>query len=190
MRTKPRRWFEILFELPGFSDNLLTEAWGLKEQEIIEDNHNTFAGEFLDYAQELLRDKKDISLASDLSIPEVKAMIKTIRESINDEESRRTVTQALHLFVIMLRLGNIPKLMSAGAVHIRRNVRSGAVGGEKSGKVRNDKMKPSKESWQAEADKIWKKHPTWMNKPVAEMVVKRIGGNVGTIRKSIKKPLF
>ncbi len=64
----------------------------------------------------------------------------------------------------------------------------GKQGGKKSGNVRREKTKPTKDIWQAEAEKIWGKHPAWGNKPVAERIVKLIGGNVGTIRKSIKRP--
>jgi len=69
------------------------------------------------------------------------------------------------------------------------SVDGGNPGGKKSGKVRKEKADLTQDAWQDEADKIWKRHPTRKNKPVAEMVAKKIGGNVGTIRKSIQKPL-
>jgi hypothetical protein len=66
-------------------------------------------------------------------------------------------------------------------------IRKGKKGGEKSGKTRRVKAKLTKEAWQAEAEKIWRKHPKWSSSQVAKEIVKQSGGNVDTIRKSIKK---
>lgn len=68
-------------------------------------------------------------------------------------------------------------------------VDGGKDGGKKSGNVRREKMKPIKENWQIEAEKIWQKHSSWGNKYVGKKVAEQIGGNPETIRKSIKKPL-
>jgi len=69
----------------------------------------------------------------------------------------------------------------------KSNIDGGRNGGKKSGKVRLEKTKQLKEQWQKDAEKIWKKHPTWKNKRVAEYIA-RNGENTDTIRKSIKKP--
>jgi hypothetical protein len=70
-----------------------------------------------------------------------------------------------------------------------KEVSDATRGGVKSGKIRQEKAKPTAEAWQAEAEKIWRKHPAWKNRRVAADIEKRIGGNADTIRKSIKKPL-
>lgn len=69
----------------------------------------------------------------------------------------------------------------------QKNVSGGIDGGKKSGKNRRLKAEPTKANWQTEAEKIWKKHPAWSNSAVAVEIAKRIGGNIGTIRRSIKK---
>lgn len=68
-------------------------------------------------------------------------------------------------------------------------VDGGKDGGKKSGKIRFEKTKTRKEQWQAEADKIWKKHPTWGKLSVAKKIEEKIGGTFETIRKYINKPL-
>jgi hypothetical protein len=68
-------------------------------------------------------------------------------------------------------------------------VDGGKDGGTKSGKSRQEKAKPIKDSWQAEAEKIWKKHPTWGKISVAKIIEEKIGNPFETIRKYIKKPL-
>ena len=70
------------------------------------------------------------------------------------------------------------------------SVDGGKTGGEKSGEIRRKKTKPLKELWQAKAEKIWGKHPTWNKSDTAREIVKSIGGNLGTIRKSIQNPLL
>ncbi len=69
----------------------------------------------------------------------------------------------------------------------KKNVDGGRVGGKKSAKSRQEKSKLKRDSWQAEAKKAWKKHPTWKNKRIAEYIAGN-GENPDTIRKSIKKP--
>jgi len=71
----------------------------------------------------------------------------------------------------------------------KANIDGGKDGGVKSGAVRRKKLDIKKELWQVMAKKTWRKHPTWKNKRVAEDIVKIIGGNVRTIRTSIKKPI-
>lgn len=61
----------------------------------------------------------------------------------------------------------------------------GKQGGEKSGSARREKSKPTKEAWRAEAQKIWQRDPKMSKSRAAELIKKKIGGNVGTIRKSI-----
>ncbi|MHB8092773.1 MAG: hypothetical protein ACYDH8_14425 [Syntrophales bacterium] len=67
--------------------------------------------------------------------------------------------------------------------------KTGKPAGIKSGKVRRQTAEQKWALWQAEAEKIWKKHPTWKNDPVAKKVAEITGDNPGTIRKKIKKPL-
>lgn len=70
----------------------------------------------------------------------------------------------------------------------RKNVDGGKFGGKKSGEVRRDKMKPIENKWQEEANKIWKKHPTWALNRVADNISEKTGESKETIRKKIKKP--
>lgn len=65
----------------------------------------------------------------------------------------------------------------------------GKSGGDKSAEVRQEKARSTTEIEQTEADKIWRKHPTWGKPMIAEKVAEKIGGKPGTIRKHIKKPL-
>jgi len=65
----------------------------------------------------------------------------------------------------------------------------GLRGGELSGITRREKTAPEKTTWQTEAKKIWKKHPSWGKLAVAKLIAEKNGGKPGTIRKSIKKPL-
>lgn len=75
-------------------------------------------------------------------------------------------------------------------VEISEKVFSGGKqGGKKSGAVRREKAKSTKQLWQAEAEKLWRKHPNWKNKSIAELIAKKIGGNPDYIRKLIKNPL-
>ena len=67
--------------------------------------------------------------------------------------------------------------------------KGGASGGKKSGAARREKIKPAREAWQAEAVKIWRKHPQKSKLNVAQVVSNRIGGNPDYIRKNIQKPL-
>jgi hypothetical protein len=67
--------------------------------------------------------------------------------------------------------------------------KGGASGGKKSGAARREKIKSAREAWQAEAVKIWRKHPQKSKLNVAQVVSNRIGGNPDYIRKNIQKPL-
>jgi hypothetical protein len=67
--------------------------------------------------------------------------------------------------------------------------KTGGTGGKKSGIVRQEKAKTIHEIWQAEADKTWKKHPTWGKPAVGKRIADDIGGKAGYIRKKIEKPL-
>jgi len=66
----------------------------------------------------------------------------------------------------------------------------GKESGKKSGEARREKAAPTKEAWQAEAEKIWRKHPAWKNRRVAADIEKKIGGKADYIRHHIKKPLL
>jgi len=68
-------------------------------------------------------------------------------------------------------------------------VDGGGDGGRKSGKVRREKSKPTKDQWQTEANKIWLEHPTWNKSRVARKITKKNGGIYNTVRQSIKNPL-
>ena len=71
----------------------------------------------------------------------------------------------------------------------KKVVGGGKHGGARSGEVRREKTTPTKEAWQAESEKIWRKRPAWSKRQIATEIEKRIGGNPDTIRKSIQKPL-
>ena len=71
----------------------------------------------------------------------------------------------------------------------KANVHEGKLCGQKSGKVRRDKTKTVADKWQEEANKIWKKHPTWGKISVAKKIEEKTGEPFETIRKKIKKPL-
>ena len=69
--------------------------------------------------------------------------------------------------------------------------KTGKPGGDQSGKVRHQIAKQKWALWQAEADKIWEKtkNSKLSKSSVAELIAKKIGGDPGTIRKKLKKPL-
>ena len=71
---------------------------------------------------------------------------------------------------------------------ILKGKKEGKIAGEKSGVIRSEKAKPYHEVWQKEAEKIWNKHPLWGKLEVAKRIAEHVGGNPGTIRKSIIKP--
>ena len=67
-------------------------------------------------------------------------------------------------------------------------------GGRKGGIVRGKQQTTNREKewekWQTEADKIWKKHPTWGKPAIAKMVHEKYPGSTArTIRLRIKKPV-
>lgn len=70
----------------------------------------------------------------------------------------------------------------------------GRLGGKSSGEIRTIKSQVTHDNWQKMANLIWKSHPKWKNKTVAEEMVKKAKksgdkiGNINTIRKSIKNP--
>ena len=68
------------------------------------------------------------------------------------------------------------------------------IGGHDGGIVRGKQQTTSREKewekWQTEADKIWKKHPTWGKPAIAKMVHEKYPGSTArTIRLRIKKPV-
>jgi hypothetical protein len=63
--------------------------------------------------------------------------------------------------------------------------KGGASGGKKSGERRREKAQHTKVVWQAEAEKIRHKHPTWGKPAIAKKIAEKIGGNPDTIRKNI-----
>jgi len=116
--------------------------------------------------------------------------IETLRQLLvnNGTINREAMTvylRTVELMINQMRTGHLGKLANRQLEMPEK----GKEGGEKSGKVRKEKARTAKEAWQIEAGKIWKQHPTWGNSEVARMIVKKIGGNVGTIRKSIKRTL-
>lgn len=70
----------------------------------------------------------------------------------------------------------------------KANVQEGKLCGQKSGEVRRDKTKTVVDKWQEEANKIWKKHPTWKLNRVADNISEKTGKSKETIRKKIIKP--
>jgi hypothetical protein len=105
--------------------------------------------------------------------------------SLNDAENSAASMAYAIRSAMLARIRPAEPLIDVG----EKVVGGGKQGGKKSGTIRREKATPTKESWQAEAEKIWSKRPSWRKKRVAEEIVKRIDGNAGTIRKSIKKPL-
>ena len=73
----------------------------------------------------------------------------------------------------------------------RKEIEDGKPGGKKSGEVRREKAKPTREAWQAEAEKIWQspRNSKLSNSSVAVLIAKKIGGKADYIRHHIKKPL-
>ncbi|MEN6621346.1 MAG: hypothetical protein ABFD50_07350 [Smithella sp.] len=69
----------------------------------------------------------------------------------------------------------------------KANVQEGKLCGQKSGEVRRDKTKTVADRWQEEANKIWKKHPTWSCNRVAGNIAAKTSESKETIRKKIKK---
>jgi hypothetical protein len=63
--------------------------------------------------------------------------------------------------------------------------KGGASGGKKSGERRRERARHTKAVWQAEAEKIRHKHPTWGKPAIAKKIAEKIGGNPDTIRKNI-----
>ncbi|MGP8152970.1 MAG: hypothetical protein ACLQBQ_02335 [Smithella sp.] len=157
------RHYDIKRQLDAFQKKDLFEA--CKEQ--------NFAHEFIDHAEKLI---KKTGYAGDL-----RSLLKELRTAIKNYDSWRIFMQTLRLVTLAYRAGTIPDLVQAGAKVMG--------GGKKSAKVRQEKSKLKKELWQAEADKILKRRPTWSRRHAGNSISKKIGGNPDTIRKSIKKTL-
>jgi len=70
-----------------------------------------------------------------------------------------------------------------------KSIKGGLEGGIIRGRQQTMSREEEWAKWQAEAEKIWKKHPTWGCLRVAKEVYKRYSDNAeDTIRKRIKKP--
>lgn len=108
-----------------------------------------------------------------------------VNDGVVNKESMKVCLRTIELMINQIRAGYIGGL----ATQQIEGIEKGAEGGKKSGKGRREKAELTKEAWQEEADKIWRKHPTWSKRQIATEVEKRIGGNPDTIRKSIIKPL-
>lgn len=90
---------------------------------------------------------------------------------------------------IGLHWSRINQAAEAKEIVIEEGRRIRKLGGIQSGVVRHLPAEQKWASWQAEAEKIWKKNPILSNRDVAKKVAKKIGGTPETIRKKIKKPL-
>lgn len=127
----------------------------------------------------------DAALRTLESVEVIKNLLVGNDGSVN-KNAVKIFLRSFELTINLARAGLVPKMAMQGA----KVVDGGKNGGKESGRVRRMKAEPTKESWQAEAEKIWQKHPAWKNRRVAAGIEKRIGGNPDTIRKSIKKPLL
>lgn len=83
------------------------------------------------------------------------------------------------------------------AIEVDRNIRHGQnssyvqkVKGIIRGNQQTEARKPVWTEYQAAADKVWKKHPTWGTPAVAKQISSQFPGTAeDTIRKRIKKPI-
>ncbi len=108
-----------------------------------------------------------------------------VNDAVVSKEAMKVYLLSLDLMINQTRAGHLGGL----ATQQLKKPEEGKKGGKKSGEVRREKAAPILMTRQAEAGKIWLKHPTWKNKRVAEKIVKRHGGNIDTVRRTIKKPL-
>lgn len=102
-----------------------------------------------------------------------------------DRNAINIFLHSLEMIINVFRAGALPELARTEV----KTILGGEKGGMQSGKTRKAGAKEKHALWQKEAEKIWKRRPTLNNTDVAKIISKNKGGNVGTIRKSIKKPL-
>lgn len=193
MRTKPRDYFNckatdklILFDYLTDMDERIDRELNLLDNQVeFKTNENrTYTDEFLDDAENLFRERGCLDKRTLTLIGSLRGKVKTF-------DSWRVFMETLLLVTMTFRNGDIPEIAQSGAIHIQKVVGGGKDGGSKSGKVRREKAAPTKEAQQALADEIWRKpkNSKLSKSSVAELVKKKIGGNVRTIRGSIQKPL-
>lgn len=195
MRTKPQDFFScdttdkiILFRhLIDMDERIDRELELIDNKEIFETHSDqTFADYFIDEAEKLFEKNGYFRYRG------TRSQINDLRVKIKNYDFWRAFMQALQFTASVFSVGSIPDIAQKGVVHIRKVVGGGKRGGNESGMVRREKAKPAIEKWQTAAENIWKKHSTYSKKAVAEIIVKRPefeGGNIDTIRKSIKKNL-
>lgn len=106
-------------------------------------------------------------------------------DGLVNKQAVKIFLRSFELTINLARAGFVPEKALLGI----KVVDGGTRGGVKSGKTRQEKAKPTAEAWQAEAEKIWRKHPTWGKPTIAEKVAEKLGGKPGTIRKHIEKTL-
>jgi len=90
--------------------------------------------------------------------------------------------------IILLYAGSNKAEEAKEVIH-EKGQKTGKSGGDQSGKVRRLAAEKKWALWQAEADKIWLKHPAWSKRSVAAEIVKKYGGSFETVRRKIKNPL-
>lgn len=108
-----------------------------------------------------------------------------VNDGVVNKEAMKIYLRSIELMINQMRSGHLGWLATKQIEAIEK----GAESGKKSGKVRGEKAKATKEAQQAEAENKWWGHPTLKNIEVARKIAKKSGGNIDTIRKSIKKPL-
>ena len=108
-----------------------------------------------------------------------------VNDGVVNKEAMKIYLRSIELMINQMTAGHLGELAEKQI----KTIEKGAEDGKKSGKVRGEKAKATKEAQQAEAENKWWGHPTLKNIEVARKIAKKSGGNIDTIRKTIKKPL-
>lgn len=112
------------------------------------------------------------------------AQCASLRHDVGDGRFRRKGSKAVLFFAIAL--GGLVELWRIRFGYVKNQSKSGGI---KRGKRQTANRVSEWAKWQAAANEIWKKHPTWGKPAVAEMVQKQFPtATTRTIRLRIEKP--
>lgn len=175
-----KRGLPFLSTFQFYLEKKLTEAGYNREHLKIDSWLKTEA-----YSKRKDYDNPDIeaALAGLVSIRKLKDIL--IDNGKVDKRSIKVFLYSLEMIINLLRAGVTPKFARTQV----KTILGGEKGGKKSGKVRFKRSTNNKQIWQQEAEKIWKKHSMLSKAGTARLIYENLGGNIDTIRRSIKKSL-